>query len=156
VEDGFVAPPNVGPKSIEGAAGLNTSYDALEQQAITSATGGGGETVFVGPRDDPFFVDLGGAFDLGNFRDTYCDDMSNEACARDEVAGFNTHAIVMRVPISTLQKNGQGVSSADNILDGDYVIGVWASASRPQIKTLALASAEGGWPGRSSSASCLC
>lgn len=143
VSDGFVAPPNVGPKSIEGEAGLNTTYEQLTQQAITSVSGGGGETVFVGPRDDPFFVDLGGAFDLGNFRDTYCDDMSNEACARDEVAGFNTHAIVMRVPISTLQKDGLSVDQAQNILDGDFVIGVWASASRPQIKTLAL---DGGEP----------
>jgi hypothetical protein len=36
----------------------------------------------------------------------------------------------MEVDISVLQKNRRSVSEAKNILDPDYVIGVWASASR--------------------------
>jgi hypothetical protein len=35
-----------------------------------------------------------------------------------------------------LQQNGLSVSSATNILDSRFVIGVWASASRQQIRTL--------------------
>jgi hypothetical protein len=35
-----------------------------------------------------------------------------------------------------LQASGLSVSSASNILDGNFVIGVWASASRQQITTL--------------------
>jgi len=35
-----------------------------------------------------------------------------------------------------LQKNGRSVNQAVNILDPDFVIGVWASASRRQIRTL--------------------
>ncbi len=132
--DGYVPPVNVGPRSIEnGTVGLGTTYEALTQQAIRSADGG---TVFVGPRDDPFFVDLGGIFDVGNFRDDFGDDPSNPNNARDEVAGFNTHAIVLRLPISTLQKDGMSGNQAANILDPDFVIGVWASASRRQIRTL--------------------
>jgi hypothetical protein len=42
----------------------------------------------------------------------------------------------MKIPISTLQQSGLSVSSATSILDGNFVIGVWASASRKQIKTL--------------------
>jgi hypothetical protein len=124
---GIVPPPNIGPRSIEGAAGLAAaSYDALMMQAVTTASTG--ETIFCGPVDDPFFVDLGGAFDVGGFRPS--------AQARDGLAKFNCHSIALEIPISTLQKNGQGVSQATSILDPNYVIGVWASASRPEITTL--------------------
>jgi hypothetical protein len=124
---GIVPPPNIGPRSIEGAVGLGApNYDALMTQAI--ATASTGETMFCGPVDDPFFVDLGGAFDLGGFRPS--------AQARDGLAKFNCHSIVLEIPISTLQKNGQGISQATSILDPNYVIGVWASASRPEITTL--------------------
>ncbi len=37
--------------------------------------------------------------------------------------------------LDLLQKDGKNVSQAKNILDPDYVIGVWASASRQQINT---------------------
>ncbi len=136
VSNGFVPPVNVGPRSITADAGLGTTYEALTTQGVVQASTG--ETVFAGPRDDPFFVDLGGIFDLGGFRNEFCDDPANANCARDEVAGFNTHSIVMSIPISSLQKDGKTVDQATSILDGDFVIGVWASASRPQIKTLSL------------------
>jgi hypothetical protein len=124
---GIVPPPNIGPRSIEGQAGLAVaSYDALMMQAVTTTATG--EQVFCGPVDDPFFVDLGGAFDLGGFRPS--------AQARDGLAKFNCHSIVLEIPIATLQKNGQGISQATSILDPNYVIGVWASASRPEITTL--------------------
>ena len=65
VTDGVVPPPNIGPRSIEGAAGLNVAdYETLIQDAITTATTG--EMVYCGPADDPFYVDLGGVFDLGD------------------------------------------------------------------------------------------
>jgi hypothetical protein len=46
------------------------------------------------------------------------------------------HTIALQIPIKVLQKNGKDVDHAKNILDPDFVIGVWASASRQQIKTL--------------------
>ncbi|MBO6574315.1 MAG: DUF4331 family protein [Rhodothermales bacterium] len=141
VTGGIVPPNNIGPRSIEGGAGLGTTYQALVDAAITTASTG--EVVFAGPRDDAFFVDLGGIFDLGETRSSYGMDASNPDNARDAVAGFNTHTIALQVPISTLQKDGKMASEAANILDGDFVIGVWASASRPQMKTL---SAEGEAP----------
>ena len=133
VTNGIVPPPNIGPRSISSPVGLNApDYQTLMDAAITPATGGGGETVFCGPTDDPFFVDLGGIFDLGQTRagGTGVD------APEDGVKCKDVHAIALKIPISTLQKNGQPVTAATSILDGDYVIGVWASTSRQQIRTL--------------------
>ncbi|RYD69318.1 MAG: DUF4331 domain-containing protein, partial [Sphingobacteriales bacterium] len=69
VAKGTVPPPNIGPRSIESAAGLNTTYNKLMTDAIMTSTTG--EKVFCGPVDDPFFVDIAGAFDLGGFRNPY-------------------------------------------------------------------------------------
>ncbi len=128
VNDGVVPPNNIGPRSITGGAGLGAmDYASVMQDAITTASTG--ETVFCGPVDDPFYVDLAGVFDLG--------DMPRQnGTPVDGLAFLNTHAIALQIPISALQKGGKSVSEAMNILDGDFVIGVWASASRPQIRTL--------------------
>ena len=126
VAAGTVPPNNIGPRSIESGVGLGaSSYESLADAAISTATSG--EKVFCGPRDDPFFVDLGGAFDAGGFR---------TAGARDGLAKLNCHTIAIEVPISTLQKTGRTTATATSILDGDFVIGVYASASRPAITTL--------------------
>ncbi|MDT0630232.1 DUF4331 family protein [Rubrivirga sp. S365] len=139
IQDGYTPPAHVGPRSIESAVGLGEDYLDLVEDAVINASGGGGETVFVGPRDDPFFVDLGGVFDLGHIRQQFGENERNDALARDAVAGYNAHSLILRVPISTLQKNGMDADDVadDAFLDRDYVIGVWASASRTQVRTLA-------------------
>ncbi len=146
VASGTVPPPNIGPRSITTAVGLNVAnYNALVTAAIANATGGGGEKVFCGPVDDPFFVDLGGIFDLGQTRAGG----TGTNTPRDGVGHKNVHSIVMQIPISTLQQTGLAVSSATNILDSRFIIGVWASASRQTTKTLSTAggnpSNTGGW-----------
>lgn len=124
--NGVVPPPNIGPRSIE-AKGLGlgaSSYDSLMFKAIrTTRTG---ERVYCGPADDPFFVDLGGAFDAGGFRKN----------GRDGLAKFNCHSICLEIPISTLQKSGKTTAQATSILDPEFVIGVYASANRRAIRTL--------------------
>jgi hypothetical protein len=134
LSNGVVPPPNIGPRSISGApVGLGApGYGTLMQGAIGTATTG--EKLFAGPADDPFFVDLAGAFDLGNFRPSGSTNTVN--ATKDGVARYNVHSIVIKVPIAMLQRNGQGVSAATSILDPNYVIGVWASASRLSITTL--------------------
>ena len=128
VMDGVVPPNNIGPRSIQGGAGLGAySHETLIQDAITTASTG--ETVYCGPAEDPFFVDLAGVFDLGDLPR-----QSGES--RDGLECYNVHSISIKVPISTLQKDGKDVSEATDILDGDFVIGVWASASRPAMRTL--------------------
>ncbi len=126
VSNGIVPPNDIGPRSIESMVGLNTSYEALITGAIMTASSG--EKVFCGPADDPFFVDLGGIFDLG-------DAPRQNSQSRDGLGFYNVHTIAIQVPISTLLKAG-APSTPANILDANYVIGVWASASRPATRTI--------------------
>ncbi len=126
VTNGKVPPPNIGPRSIESGVGLNTTYDALIAASIMTTNTG--EKVYCGPADDPFFVDLGGIFDLG-------DAPRQGAAPRDGLGFFNVHSIAIQVPIAILRKIG-APNTPTSILDGDYTIGVWASASRPATRTL--------------------
>ena len=129
VNSGIVPPPNIGPRSISSPVGLNApNYDALIQSAITTANSG--EKVFCGTSDDPFFVDLGGIFDLGDApRTTGTQSIDGLKC-------LNVSTIAMQIDIAALQKDHKSVAQAANILDPDYVIGVWASASRKKISVL--------------------
>ncbi|MBU1821092.1 MAG: DUF4331 family protein [Bacteroidetes bacterium] len=137
ISNGKVPPPNIGPRSIDNnVVGLGTTYGAQVNQAIMTASTG--EKIFCGPVDDPFFVDLGGIFDLGNVRPE----------GPDAVARFNCHSIVIEVPVATLQKDKKSVAMASNILDPNYVIGVYASSSRQMIKTInnnSDVAYDGGW-----------
>src|SRR5687768_12871790 len=127
VTNGYVPPNNIGPRSIESAAGLNTDYLSLFNNGIHTSSDG--EQVFAGPTDDPFFVDLGGVFDLG--------DMPRQnSQPRDGVACLNVSTIALKIPIEELQKDGKNELQASSILDPHFVIGIWASASRRQIRTL--------------------
>jgi hypothetical protein len=130
VASGIVPPPNIGPRSISNSVvGLGAAnYDALMTAAIMNASGSGGEKVYCGPSDDAFFTDLGGIFDLGQTR--------SSTGPRNGLATKNVHSIAIKVPIATLQKTGQPVTAATNILDANFVIGVWASASRQATRTL--------------------
>jgi len=139
VSDGPVPPPNIGPRSIESGAGLNTTYTELFNSAVVQSSTG--ETVFAGPSDDPFYVDLGGIFDLGN------SPRADGTDVRDGLGKLNIHTLALQIPIATLLK-ADAAMTPSSILDSDYVIGVWASASRPAIKTLGTSneiSYEGPW-----------
>ncbi|HEY6975301.1 MAG TPA: DUF4331 family protein [Chitinophagaceae bacterium] len=125
---GYVPPYNIGPRSISSPVGLNaSSYGQLFQKGIQTASTG--EKVFCGPVDDPFYVDLGGIFDLG-------DAPRQTTPPSDGLACKNVSTIALQIPISSLQKDHKSASQAKNILDPDFVIGVWASASRPSMRVL--------------------
>jgi hypothetical protein len=126
LSNGKVPPPYIGPRSIESGVGLGTTYDALIASAIANTSTG--ERVYCGPCDDPFFVDLGGIFDLG-------DAPRQNGNARDGVGNYNVHTIAIQIPIATLRKVG-APATPTNILDADYVIGVWASSSRQAVQTM--------------------
>jgi hypothetical protein len=78
-----VAPANVGPVSYPDG------YRKVADQARYDI--GGGIKVFAGPRDDPFFADLGGIFDL-------LQGIEGE----DYLAGLNVHTVAIQVPIDKL------------------------------------------------------
>ncbi len=123
IADGTVPPYNAGTRTIQEKVGLNTNYhQASLIDGIERASSG--EKVFVGPVDDPFFVDLGAVMDLGNLR---------PGSAVDGLKCHNVHTLALNIPISVLQKDGKHPDQAKNILDSDFVFGIWASASRPKI-----------------------
>lgn len=114
-----VPPPNIGPKS-------TPNYDALAAAAVRSFSvpGGGTGKVFAGPRDDPFFIDLGAAFDLLTIRPG---PPGNSGGGIDQLAGFNVQSIVVQLPIRTVT-----LPTCDlNPRNPDCVIGAWATTSRP-------------------------
>jgi Domain of unknown function (DUF4331) len=112
-----VAPNNVGPKTFP-------NYDAVAAGAIRSLPGGG--KVFAGQVDDPFYVDLGTTFDGINFRNG----TGASGGGKDDLAGLNTHAVVLQVPEAAVTRNGQSVSgpTAPNA-----VVGVWSTTERKHL-----------------------
>ena len=139
VQNGIVPPPNIGQRSIDSPIGLGMPYTQVWRNAITASTTG--ESVFCGPADDPFFVDLAGVFDLGDLP-------RQNGNSKDGIAGKNVSVIAIQIPINVLQKDGKFVDEALNILDPEFVIGVWASASRKSIQTIGndgTISASGDW-----------
>jgi hypothetical protein len=84
--------------------------------------------VFVGQRKDPFFVNLGEAFDLINLTPGDVTG-ANASCnlpanSRDDIKDFNVTALELEVPIACLT-NGT-----------DPVIGAWTSASVRQARVI--------------------
>ncbi|HEU5099551.1 MAG TPA: DUF4331 domain-containing protein [Roseiflexaceae bacterium] len=123
-----VAPANIGPRS-------TPDYDTLAKQAIGYAGGDDAILVFAGPRDDPFFVDLGSIFDLGGLRPFNEAHLVKQPTAKgvDGVSGYNTHSIVLQVPIDQLTQDRQPKHDAG---DPKAVIGVWSTASRRSTTVL--------------------
>ena len=70
-----VAPPNIGPKTFP-------NYQTFVNGAIRSLNDG--TKVFVGQRDDPFFVDLGATFDGLNVRKL----TGNQGEGKDDLSGI--------------------------------------------------------------------
>ena len=115
------APIHVGPRSI-------SDYSSLADAAVHDL--GDDVTVFAGPRDDPFYVDLGGIFDLLTIRPGA---PGHQGGGVDGVAGYNCHTIALQVPIDQLTIDGSVPTSSS---DAAAVIGVWATASRPMTTTI--------------------
>jgi hypothetical protein len=112
------APNNVGPKTIP-------DYAAVAAQANQTINGGG--KVFAGQVDDPFFVDLGTAFDAINIRKG----TGAQGGGRDDLAGYNVHSIVLQVPESDVTRDGKPVAEAKA---ANAVVGVWSSTERPRVQ----------------------
>ena len=110
------------------------NYHDLFRQGIYDL--GDGVRVFAGTVDDPFYIDLGAAFDSLNFRMGVggvlsaaedADDTHNYA--PDAVAGFNVNSIVLEVPITMLTVDGQLHPAGDK----NAVIGTYGATSRRRI-----------------------
>lgn len=125
----IAVPSNVGPRTMP-------NYPALAAQGIFSL--GNGVQVFAGTVDDPFYIDLGAAFDSFNFRPNNffagatsaggaalpilsksqdSNDTTNFQGV-DMVSGFNVNCIAIQVPITMVAQAGKPV------------IGTWGTTSR--------------------------
>jgi hypothetical protein len=113
-----VAPPNIGPKTFP-------NYQAFVNAA--SRTLRDGTKVFVGQRDDPFFVDLGATFDAINVRKG----TGNEGQGKDDFAGMNTSAVVMQIPERLVTKDHRAVSGPNA---ANAVVGVWSTTERRRLQ----------------------
>ncbi|MEJ7661099.1 MAG: DUF4331 family protein [Hymenobacter sp.] len=58
---------------------------------------------------------------------------NDNGTARDGLARKNVHAIAMQIPVRSAGQDRPRLTltAATNILDSNFIIGVWASASRP-------------------------
>jgi hypothetical protein len=119
-----VAPDNVGPKTMP-------NYPAVAGGA--NVTLRGGRRSFVGPADDPFFVDLGSIFDGINIDKPGrpAIGLGNQGGGKDDLSGFNVHSFVLQVPQSEVTRDGRPVSSAKA---ANAVIGIWTTTERRAIK----------------------
>jgi hypothetical protein len=124
-----VAPPNIGPKTFP-------SYDNFVNAAIRSLHDG--TKLFVGQRDDPFFVDLGATFDGINLRKA----TGNQGEGKDDLSGYNVHSIVMQLPERLVTRNGKAVSGPDA---DNAVVGVWSTTERRRLQVSGRRGGHGGW-----------
>jgi Domain of unknown function (DUF4331) len=110
----LVPPANVGVRS-------TPNYEANLGAAGVIPLVGGSKKVFAGPRDDPFFADLGKIFDLGSLGPFLPAHLIPSAAqpGEDYVAKKNVHTIALQVPIAHLTE-----------AYGDPNIGVWATTYR--------------------------
>jgi uncharacterized protein DUF4331 len=127
----IAVPSNVGPRTMP-------NYAALAEQGIFKLGGClSGSRVFVGTVDDPFYIDLGAAFDTLNLRVAVlsaqqdANDTQNVGNARDDVSGFNVNSIALEVPITTLTSDHQLHPATDT----QAVIGTYGSTLRSTTRT---------------------
>ena len=128
----LMPPDNIGPRS-------TPNYETLAAQAVYNLSGGA--RVFVGQRDDPFFVDVASIFDLLGlrpFNSAHLLPLANSAGV-DTPGGFNIHTTSIQVPITTVAPtcpvNASGIPT--NASDQRCVVGVWATAERREFTDLA-------------------
>jgi hypothetical protein len=107
IGSGTTAPNYVGNTSFGSTAG----YNAVANSAITTV--GGGIKAFVGPREDPFFIDVGRIFDL----------LSVGGKGTDDTAGVNVHTIGLQIPLDKIRKSAS-----------QPVIGAYTTVDRMQTE----------------------
>jgi len=122
----YAVPENVGPRTM--------NYNALFN-AATYTTNTPNVKVFAGTVDDPFWIDLGGAFDTFNTHIfpvlSPAHDAASTNFAADFVSGYSVNAIAIEVPVTMLTRTG-AVEPANSTA---ATIGVWGTTSRARLTT---------------------
>ena len=142
----LVPPPNVGNN-------VTPSYNDANGKAVSGALTAGdldvytrstiyslktGEAVWAGPREDSFFADAPGIFDLLNVRildnnGSLSDGLGQDGNGVDGFKGFNLLSIAMQIPVSDLEAMGIP-TKYDSVFFGQQTgVGVYASVSRARV-----------------------
>jgi hypothetical protein len=115
-----VPPYNIGPKS-------TPNYEALADAAIFTTDDG--TRIFAGPRDDSFYIDVGGFFDLLTIRRP----PGNMGGGIDGLSNLNVHTIALQIPMARLTASGAMPSGPT---DPNAIIGVWSTTERLGTRVL--------------------
>ncbi|MDO9016870.1 MAG: DUF4331 domain-containing protein [Deltaproteobacteria bacterium] len=111
-------------------AANDTLYTTIANQAVTNLNGGvsatGAGRAFAGPRDDPFFADLGKIFDDATFQQP---GFGSQGGGTDTLSGYNFHMIALQLPLAQVVRDATITDPAN----AGNVIGVYATASRPRV-----------------------
>lgn len=125
----YAVPANVGPRTMDYVALYNAGTFTTSTQDVK---------VFTGTVDDPFWIDLGAAFDTLNLRPavaggvlTAAQDSALVNVTSDTVSGYAVNAIAIEVPVTMLTRTGNVEAATSTAA----TIGVWASTSRPRLTT---------------------
>jgi len=122
----FAVPANNGPRTM--------NYGQLFNDATYHLANG--VSVFAGTVDDPFFIDLGAAFDTVNLRTlgsgvpgvlTDTEDAAKTNFASDTVSGYAVNTMAIEVPIEMLTSTGK----LEPASSPNATIGIWGTTSRP-------------------------
>ncbi|NJM37157.1 MAG: DUF4331 domain-containing protein [Akkermansiaceae bacterium] len=142
----MVAPPNVGIKTtpsyndangraVSGAA-TRPALDLYTRQTtydLPTATVPTGYTVFCGPRDDGFYADTPGIFDLLQSRildnnGTFADGLGQDGNGVDDFKGYNVLHYGIVIPLTALPS----FTYTGALQPESTGVGVYASVSRPR------------------------
>ncbi len=133
----LVPPPNVGKRTtpeyndVSGVAltgaTTNAGLDTYTKETIYSLQTG--EAVWAGPRDDSFFADAAGIFDLLDPRILGPDGHGQTGNGVDGFKGYNVLTFAIQIPLSSLPQ----LSYRDAFTGASKGVGVYASVSRPKV-----------------------
>ncbi len=139
-------PPNIGNNvtpAYNDAAGfaISGASDFSELDAYTSQTVhelSSGEVVFAGPREDGFYSDIPGIFDLLNDRILGPDGLGQTGGGVDAFKGYNVLAYAIQIPVETLPRFEYTAPFTDfsqplPAIGTANGVGVYASVSRSRI-----------------------
>lgn len=142
VSNALTAPPNAGARvtplynddagrAVSGADSFG-ALDAYTAQAITPAASS--EVFFAGPREDSFYADVPGVFDLLNARildnnGSLADGLGQDGGGIDGFQGFNVLTFAAQVPLADLPS----MPYTDAFFGPQTGVGVYASVSRPAV-----------------------
>jgi len=125
--NGLSASSNTTASAVSGAT-TTAALDTYTQQTIFTATTG--EKVFAGSREDSFFADAPGIFDLLNSRILGPDGHGQTGNGVDGFKGYNVLTFAIQIPLANLPA---AIAYNDAFTGASKGLGIYASVSRQRI-----------------------